>query len=538
MLVAPFLRIPVFTWLLAIVLAASSLVQANPANAKALQSKTGDELVAAGKLLYLDGRGVSGAVIKATVQGDVPVNGDQVTCQSCHGRSGMGTIESGMIPPGITGPLLFSPDIRTRTQRQRPAYTEKTLARAIRKGVDSSGKPLNPLMPRFQLSDSDLAALTAYLRQLGAALSPGSTADSLRVATLIAGDVDPVVAQAELDVIETFVAARNRGGPQRLRGGHFPNDIKETYREWSLDIWRVSGAPDTWPAQIEKLYRKQPVFALIGGLAAGSWQPVQEFCKAQQIPCLLPDIDLPPDDVSDFYSYYYSRGLLLEADIIASTLKSKNLGANTLSIMDSGNARSLAAATALEQALKKIGAPVKTLDIHTKPDLTLATAAENNTSAIVIWLDADAMQQFGKGGQSDGAPLFMSAILLGAKVDKLPAPLKSRTQVVQLTALANDPDPASRRFLAWAHVQKVRVREQQHQALAYFACMFFAEGVKHTGLYLSREYVLDLLNHSSKLSAYVPLYTRGGITPWQRVLSRGGYLIDLSGRAKPTWVLP
>lgn len=520
------------TGVVALVLTASLPVHA------AVQDKKVDQLVAAGKQIYLEGRGVSGAVIKAIVQGDVPVNGDQMTCQSCHGRSGMGTIESGTIPPGITGPLLFKPDIRTRTQRQRPAYTAKTLARAIRDGIDATGKPLNPLMPRFKLDDRDLAALTAYLRQLGSKLSPGSTADSLRVATLIAGDVDTVLAQAELDVITTFIDARNRSGPQRLRGGHFPHDIKETYREWTLDIWRVSGAPETWRAQIEKQYSKQPVFAIIGGLAAGSWQPVHEFCKSREIPCLLPDIDVPPDDVGDFYSFYYSRGLLLEADIVATSLKSQNLGANVISIMDSGDGRTVAAATALEQGLKKIGAQVKTLDIRSNQNLTLAKVAQNNTSAIVLWLGDDELQKLGKDSGSDGPPLFMSAILLGANVDKLPATLKARSQVVQLTALANDPDPALRRYRAWAHVQKVKVREERHQALAYYACMFFAEGVKHTGLYLSREYVLDLLNHSSKLSAYIPLYTRGGITPWQRVLSRGGYLIDLSGRSKPTWLLP
>lgn len=543
MLLAPLLRM--FSWAIALALVASPAVQAAPVSEKpadapvyvkgSKKGEKGDKLVAAGKRLYLEGRSVSGEFIKATVQGDVALKGDQATCQSCHGRSGMGTIESGTIPPGITGPVLFTPDIRTRTQRQRPAYTEKTLARAIRHGIDSTGKPLNPLMPRFQLSDRDLKALTAYLRQLGSKLSPGATDTTLRIATLIAGNVDPALAQAELDVIQTFVAARNRGGPQRLRGGHFPHDIKETFRRWSLDVWRVSGAPETWPAQIEKLYRNKPVFALIGGLSAGPWQPIHDFCEEQEIPCLLPDIDLPPNNVNDFYSYYFSRGLLLEADIIASTLKSKSL-ANIVSIMDSGNVRSLAAATALEQALKKNGTQVKTLDIHTQSDLKLATAADKNTGAIVLWLDVDDMQKL--GGSSEGPSLFMSAILLGSKADKLPATLKARTQVVQLTALAKQPDPALRRFLAWARVQKVKIRDKQHQALMYFACMFFAEGVKHTGLYLSREHVLDLLNHSSKLSIYLPLYTRGGITPWQRVLSRGGYLVDLSGHSKPAWVLP
>ena len=514
--------------MLALVLASES-----PAN-----GSTTDDLVAAGQKLYREGIGVSGEPINALVQGDVPLSGTQVTCQSCHGRSGMGTIESGKIPPAIAGPFLYAPDVRTRNQRQRPAYTDKTLALAIREGIDAAGQPLDLLMPRFQLSDRDVTALTAYLRQLGASLSPGSDTESLRVATLIAGDVDPVVERAELDVIETFIAARNRSGPQRLRGGHFPHDEKETFREWLHDVWRVTGPPESWREQIEALYRKQPVFALVGGLASDSWQPVHDFCRAQEMPCLLPDIDMPPNDVGDFYSFYFSRGMMLEADTIASVLKSKKLTASVLSIVDSVDVRAIAASTALEKALKKTGVQVRTLDAKSSPDLTLAKVAGDNTSAIVLWLNVDRLQQLAKKTESKGPPLFMSATLLGDNGDKLPDELRSRAHVVQLTALPNEPDPALRRYLAWARVQKVKVREERRQALAYFACMVFAEGVKHTGLYLSRDYVLDLLNHSSKLTAYLPLYTHGGITPWQRVLSRGGYLIDLSGHSKPAWVTP
>ncbi|MBI1424633.1 MAG: ABC transporter substrate-binding protein [Gammaproteobacteria bacterium] len=526
MLIDPFLRKRVFTWVMALILANSAAAGTGQ-----------DALVAAGKRLYLEGRGVSGEPVKAMVQGDVPVSGTQLTCQSCHGRSGMGTIESGKIPPAIAGPLLFSPDIRTRTQRQRPAYTDKTLARAILGGIDAAGHPLDPLMPHFQLNERDLAALTAYLRQLGSALSPGSTETTLRLATLIAGDVDPALARAELDVIETFIAARNRSGPQRLRGGHFPHDIKETYREWSLDVWRVSGAPATWRAQIEAYYRKRPVFALIGGLAAGTWQPVHDFCEAQEMPCMLPDTDLPPADVSGFYSFYYSRGMRLEADIVASALKSRQLDAKVIAIVDGGDARSVAASGELEKIVQQQGGHVQTLDLHRDPSVSLARLSEN-ASAIVLWLNAADIQGLTKDLQGKGPPVFMSASLLGKHQNTLSDSVRSRGWRVQLTALPSDPDPALRRFLAWARVQKVKLQDVPHQALTYFACMAFAEGVKHTGLYLSREYVLDLLNHSSKLNAYIPLYTRGGITPWQRVLSRGGYLIDLSGRAQPVWIVP
>jgi len=45
-------------------------------------------------------------------------------------------------------------------------YSEETLARAIRDGVDSEGRPLGYLMPRYALGDADMAALIDYLKQI------------------------------------------------------------------------------------------------------------------------------------------------------------------------------------------------------------------------------------------------------------------------------------------------------------------------------------------------------------------------------------
>ncbi len=142
-------------------------------------------------------------------------------------------------------------------------------------------------------------------------------------------------------------------------------------------------------------------------------------------------------------------------------------------------------------------------------------------------------------GFSNGeAPVFLSPTLLGATWVDVPDALRARTPVVHLSALPGEPDPSLQRFRAWTRARGIPIREERHQALAYFACLAFADGAKHMGLYISRDYLLDLLNHSSTLTAYLPLYLRAGITPGQRVLSRGGYLVDLSGHREPVWLVP
>ena len=63
----------------------------------------------------------------------------------------------------LTRPLLASP----HWNKARAAYTDALLARAITRGLDSSGQQLDASMPRWVLSESDLKDLLKYMKRLG-----------------------------------------------------------------------------------------------------------------------------------------------------------------------------------------------------------------------------------------------------------------------------------------------------------------------------------------------------------------------------------
>jgi hypothetical protein len=261
------------------------------------------------------------------------------------------------------------------------------------------------------------------------------------------------------------------------------------------------------------------------------------------MPCLLPDTDLPPADDGSFYSYYFSRGLRLEAEIIAAAFAAEGRSSEVISVVNGDpGSPSAEAAAALAQAVERHGGQTRTLDMRlvSSQGATLAQTSGDENRAFVLWLDTDGLRRLAADPEfsNDTVPIFLSSTLLGASWDRVPASLRSRSQVVHLFALPGEPDPSLQRFRAWARAQGVPIRQERHQALAYFACMAFADSTKHAGLYLSRDYLMDLLNHASTLTAYLPLYHRAGITPGQRVLSRGGYLVDLSGRREPVWLVP
>src|SRR5450631_735759 len=122
-----------------------------------------------------------------------------------------------------------------------------------------------------------------------------------------------------LQVMRRFFADKD----DYLRAGSRPmvSDRGVQYRvrrAWELHVWQLSGPPDTWEAQLDQYLAREPVFAVISGLGGANWAPVHHFCERAALPCILPNVDLPVDAAdTDFYTIYFSRGVLLEAALLA-----------------------------------------------------------------------------------------------------------------------------------------------------------------------------------------------------------------------------
>lgn len=79
------------------------------------------------------------------------------SCAACHGVDGAGGVH---LPGGAV-----SADLRhsALVVGQKHPYTLALLERAITTGVDNDGQPLNPVMPRWRLSDPDLHDVANYV---------------------------------------------------------------------------------------------------------------------------------------------------------------------------------------------------------------------------------------------------------------------------------------------------------------------------------------------------------------------------------------
>ncbi len=92
------------------------------------------------------------------------------------------------------------------------------------------------------------------------------------------------------------------------------------HRRWELHVWELTGPESTWQQQLEQHLAREPVFAVLSGLGGRNWAPVHAFCEQRAVPCLFPNVEVPIDNAGDFYSVYFSKGVLLEAELIANAL--------------------------------------------------------------------------------------------------------------------------------------------------------------------------------------------------------------------------
>ena len=123
-----------------------------------------------GLSIYNTGRGAAGRPLefRLLTAGERPLPANGFACANCHGADGKGGKEGSVVMADIrygtlSRPLLASPP----WNRARVPYTDALLARAITRGVDSSGQQLDASMPRWLLPEPELADLIGYLKRLG-----------------------------------------------------------------------------------------------------------------------------------------------------------------------------------------------------------------------------------------------------------------------------------------------------------------------------------------------------------------------------------
>lgn len=509
----------------------------------------------AGEAIFREGRLASGMPLEAMREGGQRVEGAAAACINCHRRSGLGS-KSGLttIPP-ITRRYLLQPraeavsDLDTpyiETMRfNRDPYTDETIARAIREGIDSQGHPLNYLMPRFDMGDADMANLIAYLRRLDPRRAPGVEDTVLHFATVVTPDADPVKRDGMLDVLNHYFEDKNAfplGATPALRTSR--KMMFMVNRRWKLHVWKLTGPASTWKAQLEQRMAAEPVFAIVSGIGGKNWAPVRAFCEEDHVPCLFPNVEAPVSGDPDFYPLFFSRGVALEADLIAAKIAADHDGRSIKTVRQiyrSGDNGEVGA-QALAATLRRQGIEVTSRALAAGEPVADALHPTARSEALVLWLRPADIARLGT--RVTAQTVFISGLMGGLENAPLPAGWRPVTEMAYPFDL-----PEKRRWrldfaLGWFSIRHIPVVDLQVQADTYLACGILAETLSHMTDAFVRDYLVERIEDMLEHRLVTGYYPRLTLAPGQRFASKGGYLVhfaDDSGTriaADGGWIVP
>ncbi|MDH3351002.1 MAG: ABC transporter substrate-binding protein [Gammaproteobacteria bacterium] len=266
---------------------------------------------ARGRQIYTSGTSPSGADISAHMGvGGFPLPASVMPCASCHGPDGRGRPEGGVIPSDVTwGHLTRSYGHEHSYGREHPAYTEATVARAIRHGLDPAGGRLEIAMPLYSMEPDDLDALVAYMKRIETDYDPGIASDSMRLATLLplSGRIAPL-GRAMRAVLDAYVDNLNAAGG--ING-----------RTIELDVVPFGQSPEQALANLDEAIAKTGTFALLSPYSIGIETELARFAEEASLPLIAPYTLQPPArSALDRYTFYLFSGDEQQVRVLVETV--------------------------------------------------------------------------------------------------------------------------------------------------------------------------------------------------------------------------
>lgn len=522
--------------LLATCVPSAAYAEADAAGADIAEALAADRAV--GERLYREGRRADGRPLVAERLQGLSVRGAEAACIACHRPSGMGGAEGSQAVPPVAGdllrapgraaPLARAPRLAPGLQRQlsaaatRPGYTPALFERALTQGLGAGGQPLDPLMPRYQVSADEAGQLLAYLDTLAAPTPPTAAELVLHLATVVSSDLPEPLRCESADLLGDCLSERSP--PAASASPEHPT--------WRLHRWTLGPDPARWGEELAEWQRREPAFAVISGLTGpdghGAWQPVHRFCEAESLPCVLPLTASVDDALPGRWSVYFSRGVSLEASGAAEWLAEQAPPGGWRRVHQIVAPQDEAAATGAAALRRRVNAGIELRDhpADEAPDRQAAwLAALDARDALVLWLGPAELRRLATQPVPGAGALLLSGEQLALQAEALGPAWRSKAVVLSATEPAERALPRlARNAGRWLHQSGHALAETPEgllrQAHSYSACEVTAHALRRLGGRLSRAWFMELVESADE-AAVATAFPRFTLGPGQRHGAQG-----------------
>ena len=490
----------------------AALLVAAPAAARGLTARE-----RAGKRIYFEGKGTSGAELRAFVGSGTPAPASALTCAGCHGEDGTGRPEGGVLPGAVGWAELTKryghvhPDGRTH-----PAFDARSVVRAVTEGVDPAGNALGLAMPRYSLSREDGESLVAYLRVLERDAAPGVSARALRVATVLPtrGRL-AAVGTAMRGMIEASFAEVNAAG------GIHGRRLELAVAGYDSD---AGGAVEA----LRALVAKDPPFALVSGLAPGAAAELAALAEQERLPLVAPFGAAPPEASGGRYAFYALPGVRDQARVLARWMAGEGGATRPRTAVVH------AAGAALEEAARAAAADLGSAGLEGAEVVRLEgtgmdAAVERLQRAgveqvIFLGEDPDLRAFTARAEALRFAPRVVApGMLVGRAAAEAPASFDGRIFLAYPSLPGGGPAGKLDTFERLRRKAGAADTGRTAQVAAFAAAAVLEEGLRRAGRALTRERLVDALERLYRFeTGVVPPLSFG---PARRVGALGGYVV-------------
>jgi len=485
------------------------------------------EAEARGKHIYTKGETTSGRVITAEIQlSAAPASASILPCIQCHGTGGEGI---GDVAPGVRWDVLTDGDGHRHLSRRHGPFDATTLARAIRDGVDPDGNPLEPTMPRYRMTDSDMADLIAYLGKVGREYDPGLTSDAIRIGTVLpTGGSLAAVGKSIRRVIEAQFADINAAG-----------GIHGRRLELVVGGYGGDSAPAFWAAR--DLVSRDAPFAMLASFLPGYESELSVLTETERLPHIGPYTLLTNTDGGGFE--FFTQPSIVEQAIalVESTAEKGNRPRVAIVYPDIAGFDRIAESAATRSGWEGLLQSERYLVNAMNAESIISRLASRGTEAVVFLGSGSELLDLARTAERrDWRPLLLAPARFAERVVfELPAGFDGRVYLAY-PALPDDYTQTGVAQFEMLHQRHgIDFAESLAQVAAFTATRVLVEALNRAGADLSRAALIAALESFDGFSPGLTPRVSFGLD--RRVGSLGAHVlrVDLAaGRldAEKRWI--
>lgn len=480
-----------------------------------------------GKQIYLQGESESGSPIYAML-GNPPmqVSAKMLPCVNCHGYEGRGIPEGGVTPSNISWSMLTkSYGLKHESGRRHKPYDEKTLLRAITKGLDPSGNTLGVGMPQFKMDDVDMASLMAYLKFIEHDRDPGITDSELHIATMLPLDGPfSSMGQDIADVLKArFSEINNAGGIYK--------------RKINLHVIPAKETPQESISHLRAMLESKEIFALISPYIPGAEDALSALSNDLQIPIIAP-LGKTPEAAKNTnrYIFYLSSGLPAQARALVDYCVEEFSGTQPVRIalmMRSGNPFDHLAELIKQQCGKhninlQIIPPYRE---ETYSPKSLARKLKNVDALFFLGSDIECKEILQYAANYHHVPhVYQIGAFLGYEVFDMPAEFQGKLSATFPNSSSSRTPQAVQEYRSFFSRHNMTAVRSPARLAAYCAGTVLIESLQRSGRALRREKLIKQLEGFYEFeTGLIPPITFG---PNRRVGAYGAYAVSIDLQSK------